>query len=438
MPMRIGNSLKLPIAHDYMKLSKLQLTNFRGFQSLEVDLHPKVTLFVGINGVGKSTILDSVAISLSKLVSMIVKNGTGKQIKTTDIGVLASECLIHISSNDLEIQWEATKSKNKSIKKSGRYSEQFINLVHYFQYQISENNGNINIPLFVHFSTNRAVLDVPLRIRKKHEFNLLEAYEGSLQSGVNFRSFFEWYRNREDLENEIKISQLADTSNKDIFLKSDPQIDAVRRAIKGFMSDFQNLRVRRNPLRMTVDKLGKTLEINQLSDGEKCMLAMVGDIARRLAIANPLRENPLEGEGVVLIDEIELHLHPKWQREIVGKLVEVFPNCQFILSTHSPQAIGELPHDCIRILFRNKEGKMDYFTPNQSLGLSSNEILEELMGTSGISNEMASRNQELFSLIDQEKWKDAEDLLSILQKETNGSTSELVRAESLISMLKEG
>src|SRR5690606_19957875 len=102
---------------------------------------------------------------------------------------------------------------------------------------------------------------------------------------------------------------------------------------------------------LTVDKGKTTLNINQLSDGERGVLALVMDIARRLYQANPGLNDPLkEGEAVILIDELDLHLHPKWQRSIVENLIRVFPNCQFIASTHSPQIIGEVEPKSITVI----------------------------------------------------------------------------------------
>jgi hypothetical protein len=87
-----------------------------------------------------------------------------------------------------------------------------------------------------------------------------------------------------------------------------------------------------------VDDTGfkEELRIEQLSDGYKVVIAMVADLAARMAEANPNMEKPLEGKGIVLIDEIDLHLHPKWQREIIKQLTRVFKNVQFIVSIHSP------------------------------------------------------------------------------------------------------
>lgn len=152
---------------------------------------------------------------------------------------------------------------------------------------------------------------------------------------MDFRRFFEWFREREDSENEQsfarcskkildalddndiarnKVSELMQSSK-------DRQLTAVRNAIASFMPNFTNLRVRRKPrLHMSIDKDGETLNVLQLSQGEKSLMALVGDIARRLAMMNPALENPLHGDGIVLIDEVDMHLHPTWQRSIIERL----------------------------------------------------------------------------------------------------------------------
>ena len=119
------------------------------------------------------------------------------------------------------------------------------------------------------------------------------------------------------------------------------QLKHTKNAIEHF-TNFKNVRIRRlNKPTMIVEKDGEELDVNQLSQGEKSLLALVGDIARRLALLNPSLDNPLEGEGVVMIDEVDLHLHPKWQHDLIDKLVATFPNVQFILTTHSPHVISD-------------------------------------------------------------------------------------------------
>ena len=90
--------------------------------------------------------------------------------------------------------------------------------------------------------------------------------------------------------------------------------------------------VEEEPLRLTCQQGWRgAVSIDQLSDGERSFLALICDLGRRLALANPDDlEDPLHGAGVVLIDELELHLHPTWQREVIEKLRTTFPNIQFI------------------------------------------------------------------------------------------------------------
>ena len=145
------------------------------------------------------------------------------------------------------------------------------------------------------------------------------------------------------------------------------------------MPDFSDLTVRRNPLRMEVQKKGGRYQVDQLSDGEKCLIAMIGDLARRLAIANPELTNPLDGQAIILIDEIDLHLHPKWQRTVVPKLLDVFSGCQFILSTHSPHVITHVKPENLFLLNQTETGT-EVIQPTESYGKNVDRVLEDLMG----------------------------------------------------------
>lgn len=210
-----------------------------------------------------------------------------------------------------------------------------------------------------------------------------------------------------------------------------------------FLPDYTDFSVRRNPLRMVVMKQGEELRIDQLSDGEKCLMAMVGDLARRLAIANPERADPLVGEGVVLVDEIDLHLHPAWQRMVPHRLTEVFPGCQFILSTHSPQVIGEVAPEAIRRLHSAKERGIGVTVPNQTFGLTSKDILDEVMlpkgGPSTLNRNprIEEKLHKLFLLIDEEDFRQARLMIGELSRELKGDTADLIRAAALIHMLED-
>ncbi len=166
------------------------------------------------------------------------------------------------------------------------------------------------------------------------------AHDALAVGRLKFRSLFQWFKMREDVENERKVAE------QNLSLE-DPQLSAVRRAITAMLPGFSGLRIQRDPLHMVIRKGDATLVIDQLSDGEKLLLALTADVARRLAMAYADQGDPLQGEAVVFIDEIELHLHPAWQRRVLGALRGTFPNCQFIVTTHSPQVLSEVPNDAV-------------------------------------------------------------------------------------------
>lgn len=189
-----------------MYIQKLTLTNFRGIKTLALDFHEHLNAFVGTNGAGKSTVLDAVAILLSWAVNRLRHAGTsGRPIQEDDIANGKSSSSIELSclGQHGEIEWKLVK-----IRKGHGAQEERSNLASLneftknLQEKIAVKNEQINLPLFVYYPVNRAVLDIPLRIREKHSFSLFSAYDDALTSGANFRTFFEWFREREDLENE--------------------------------------------------------------------------------------------------------------------------------------------------------------------------------------------------------------------------------------------
>ena len=161
------------------------------------------------------------------------------------------------------------------------------------------------------------------------------------------------------------------------------------------------------------------------------MIALIGDLARRLSIANPTLDNPLRGHGIVMIDEIDLHLHPKWQRLVVPKLLEVFPNCQFIVSTHSPHVITHVHPDSLYLLEQTSQG-IRAERPRESYGKNVDRVLEDLMGLDTTRPDDVERDlQRLFVAIDEGALQLARSKIDSLRKSI-GDDPDLVRADVLI------
>ena len=310
-----------------MLITGIEIQNFRGIRNLSIfDLDQHTNLFVGKNGAGKSSLLDAISNVMSWFVARMLSNtGRGKDIPVNDIFLHAKE------GSTIRLQLDGgewcTLYRSTEMKKSGKSDLAVLNaMVKDLRESISE-NPKTSVPVFVHYGVGRVVADIPLRIRKNPKHDVTNAYVEALDSSASFRDFFAWFREQEDLENEI----IRENPNY-----RDKGMEAIRDAMSKVFVEFSDMRVRRSPRSIQIKKDGEVLRLDQLSDGEKCYIALVCDLTRRLTIANPDEKNPLQGKGIVLIDEIDLHLHPEWQMDVVSRMVNTFPNCQFFITTHSP------------------------------------------------------------------------------------------------------
>lgn len=311
-----------------MRIKTVEIKDFRGLGAVCLEnLDPHLNLLVGVNGAGKSSILDAISILLSSFVSRMQSlNGKGQQlIRIEDIkrgSRRGCELTIEMENG---LKWNQFKSQK--VEKEGK--SDFVGLNEYVkQLRASmDDSPNMSIPIVVHYRVERSVTDIPLKINRKKEVNRLDAYINTLNSYASYREFFPWFKLKEDIENEI-IRDNADYRDRDL--------NAVREAIYVMFPEYSNMRVRRHPHQeITLQKNGIEYPLAMMSEGEKCYIALVCDIVRKLAIANPIGEI-LKGEGIVLIDEVDLHLHPRWEADIMPKLRLAFPNCQFVVTAHSP------------------------------------------------------------------------------------------------------
>ncbi len=446
-----------------MKIQQVILNNIGLFENLEISLAPteknpsQITVFVGNNGAGKTYILQALATSLSWFNARIrTEKGSGNPIPEDAIFNTANAASIEIKILDYS---ESAKHFNQdqtnhyftwtlAKSKKGRNSEYTSNLTdctslaNRYRDALTRNEKT-SLPLIAFYPVERVVLDVPLKIRTKHTFLQLDAYDNSLSQGVDFRRFFEWFREREDTENESGIPEDLLRQLMPIFAANpeawerlnqlnasakDRQLTAVRTAISQFMPHMDNLRVRRKPrLYMAIDKNGETLNVTQLSQGEKSLMALVGDIARRLAMLNPALENPLAGHGIVLIDEVDLHLHPSWQRSLCDRLTKTFPNCQFVLTTHSPLVIS----DCKNVLVYTIENRELRQLPSQ-YGQDANTVLLDVMDTSIRNEKINAKLNNLLDAIQDSRLTEAQQLLAELTEELPPNHLELVKAKLLL------
>ncbi len=417
-----------------LRVKSLELINFRCFERISLTLHPRLNVFFGVNGAGKSAIIEAINIMLGYIVGTIGQNAATKiNISGSDIANDKNNSSITISIIDSNfIKWSA-KAK-RTIKDGGYGSETTYDnkkLEQYIQkivHSIIVKNGVVDVPLFVSYKATRRG-EVYFQDQPNFDFSSRSCYDDAISRNADFYKFFSWFKEREDLENENLLRQLK--VGESAKQQPDSQLQAVRNALHTFFPAFSNFSIQRQTRSFVVTKNNTTVNVEQLSDGEKGFILLVGDIARRLAIANPTRINPLEGEGVVLIDEIELHLHPKWQRMVIPQLLKTFPNCQFIVSTHSPQVLGEVQAESIWLLAEGEQPT----NPPLSYGLDSNEILEGLMGAKSRNEEVTATLEGIDRLIDDEQFDSARAAIRNLAKKIGGSNPALVGVNSSLTML---
>jgi predicted ATP-binding protein involved in virulence len=419
-----------------MRINTLELTNVRGFTHAKLEFQPGFNLIVGINGVGKTTILETLRIALAHILTEIKSPIITKEsFKKSDININTSQLLVNTNftlddtaydfiyaksaKNFTTVNTTQKKRTNESIanvREEGITLEDIIE----FKPEIKRINKNPELGLF--FSTRRSL--IVNQTSKAVKSNLLHAaaYVDVLSENraFNVKMFAEWFKVRKELAKvtpeQIKVIKL------------------IEQTIYTFLPGFSGLNLVEDEvtkeLTFCIAKFNKVLNFSQLSDGEKGMLSLVFDIARRLIITNAHNENPLEGEAVILIDELDLHLHPKWQRTIVSDLHRTFPNCQFIATTHSPQIISSVLPENIQII-----KNFDIDQTVKSFGLDINWILKFIMEDSDRLKESEDAIAAVQKLIGEAEFEAARSLIEKYKKQ-NLDLDEWVMFEARMSHLE--
>jgi predicted ATP-binding protein involved in virulence len=414
-----------------MKLKRIRLEGYRGFQKpFEVTPAYPLQVFTGENGSGKSTLLDAIFTAISWIPARILSpNGNGTLINSTaDINIHSNSATLEITCEDTighEIAWKLYRVKRGQYTKQN-ISSSFQELNAYateLRKQITETKEQCNLPIYSYYTVSRAGYSIPSRIRKHHTFSPTAIYEKENLFHTEFKLFYEWFRDMEALQNQKSREQHDATY-------VEPLLENVKKAIYTFIPDFSNLHFDwRSPQGLWVSKGRDNLRIEQLPDGEQVLLALVGDLARKLAIANPKRQNPLEGEGIVLIDEIDLHLHPSWQYVVLDKLLNTFPNCQFLITTHSPFVISAAPKDSVSYL---KNFELQKIIGNY--GSSLNNVAKLIMNVDDKPQEISILFKEFYKALDEDDYISAKEKLNILEQKLNANDPDLTSAQVSLAL----
>lgn len=400
-----------------MIIKQIDIQNFRCFEEKSLSFVKTFNVLIGDNGTGKTTILDALAIGLSDAISRfgidpeITFHKNDAHRKRTEInGIVNYEITGHPSTsitaliNDNFVKWSSCRTDTTSKMTSADYEiTEFRNWLHTVR-----QGEKKPIPCFAYYGTQRLLRGASIEKSDPGKSSRVDAYKGCLISGMDLKALTLWFRDMEF--KELKQKQPIGVLN------------AVRNAIAACIEDCE--KVEFDPdcreLQITL-KGGCNLPISQLSDGYCNMLGMVGDIAFRAAVLNPhLGEKAPElTQGVILIDEIDLHLHPKWQRRVVGDLRKVFSHMQFIVTTHSPFIIQNIkPGELI---------KLPEPTTSDYVNKSIEDIAEYTMGV-----EIPQRSQKY-----QDMSKTAEEYYKVLSLSENAHGEELEELKQKLDEMSE-
>ncbi len=426
--------------HAQYKALNITIRNIKRLDFLELTFDPRLTVLIGENATGKTTVCESLTKALSWVVSAIAKEEKpGQAISETEIKVGSNRAEIQLqlmidSFNDFTFSLTHSLQDGADAEVSDFSQLEATSKV--IRECIVNDECQVTLPLFIFYSVNRTTF---IRGARKIHLNRASAYDNALDEKIRISDMIEWFITLENLASQSEKSEIQDLlsfknlllETVDGFRKRSEGADLLQKKLLGEMSRDIKQKIRdtdekiaaiENRPHTTAEKLLKLVnetvkilipnasgifvdrstgkdrvvleiydelhDIQFLSHGQRSVLFMVADLLSRLEILNPHLEDPRQTPGIIIIDEIELHLHPTWQQTIIDSLLTIFPKMQFVITTHSPQVISTVHKDQIRYLKNDfKTNHVKVHSPLfQTRGLSADNILLRILNMSDVPN----------------------------------------------------
>lgn len=396
-----------------MNLSRVRIKNFKGIEEKEFQFAPGFNLIKGENGRGKTSILEAIAVGMGGFIAGIPENASRhflvneirKEYKMTGDG--SCDCIYHVpvevemsaEIDGKEVHWlRARISVNSS-----RSTIQPRDIVRLAEKMSSDENAEL--PVLIYEAAGR----VWAQKRQKNENPFGKkiirtiGYVDTLVEASNIKMLRNWC---------IKMEMNAFKQKKNI-----AEYEAVKKAVADFMkwingdeTDYQVFYESQLEEIMFQNK-EEILPIRDLSAGYQSLIWMVFDIAYRMALLNPKKGADIaESRGIVLVDELDMHLHPKWQWNIITALTKVFPNVQFIATTHAPILFASAKNVCVIDIDGNE---IQY--RNSHYGIDINESLNDFQQTDELPHDIKQLSNRISDSVDEEAFGQAAELISQLE-----------------------
>ena len=398
-----------------MRIDRLEITNFKKFSDYTIDLHPQFTLLVGDNGTGKTTILDALAIAAGVwLVNSpdTTLNNSRRNILPSEIRLEAIEVnvdgfnIIQLIErkpvqvkaigliDNQSVEWTRQIGTNGS-RTSNTGAKEALEIISTLFHRVGAHE-KIWLPIVAYYGAGRAWLASNQRRDPKFLNN---------KPSRRWDAFYDCFEERiriADIQNWFQKEAIASVNHQG---QIRPSFKVVEWAILNCIPDVDAIWYDSNLLEIVISIDRNPQPFSNLSAGQKMMVALVADIAIKIVNQNASflsKDSGINNEilplllqktsGIVLIDEIDVHLHPKWQHQVVNDLKTTFPSIQFVCTSHSPLIIGEVEASCIRVIESDEEtSNHAAMIPPESYGLDANRVLDELMGAADRNKEIADK-----------------------------------------------
>ena len=460
-----------------MHLKNVTLRNFRCFENFNLDLHPRLTVLVAENGGGKTSILDGISIGLSSVLHYLSSANqrlSGPSIKDTDFRLEswegrggaerwgASDYAQVIIETMSGLKWDNWRASAKGKQRESKIGQNDLAAYALDILNSLKTSAPKTLPVFAYYGAKRGWLPIPERIRDSkvnYEYPTSALFQ-ALKSLTDFKELLKWF----DLEeaSELRANKGRDSEGYD----ESSALHEVRSAISSLLGGKYSHPGfnKKHKFVIQSDTTPSELQVSQLSQGYQSMLALGMDFARRLALGNPYMQHFGEGAeweqiaseyvkrwmpdqddiadigpawapAIMLVDEIDVHLHPSWQQRVLGDLMRAFPCTQFIVTSHSPQVLSTVPMESIRII---KDEKV-YQAPPGTDGAEAQRILEDVFHVSPRpKTPMSSFLEEYLRLVDARDWNSprALELRQKLDSWSQGQEPRLLEADLQIDNMK--
>lgn len=432
-----------------MYIKSIELHNFRCFEDLKVDFHPQCNVLVGRNGAGKSSVLDGLSIALGSYLNAIdgavgnsihqddvhyrmYLNGSGVNREQQFPSVITAEAYDSGNDKNTDLWWERRLNSSKG-RTTVKTAKEISNYAKSMQERVRKGDAKVILPVIAYYGTGRlwAKKQERQKFRDKSPESRLKGYQDCLLPTANERMMLDWFTKMTMLrlqeEREIPELFVVEGAMADCYREVFPEAKrvSIRYSVKYGELEIQTI---------SENDEVEYLPLHLLSDGIRTILNLVADIAYRMAVLNPglLKEVLQKTSGVVLIDEIDMHLHPAWQKHILKDLCRVFPKVQFIVTTHAPSVLVNVPNDQIRVI-----DKHDVYTPmRKTYGRNIQAVMEELMGAKVRPEDILENIAGIDDAIDAGKLDEAENLLNKLRIRLGDDDQDVISAQIALNLEK--